>query len=62
LAEAPETTLAVLRRRDALTGQPVRWERGEGTGAGIADDGTLLVRDAGGAVHALSAGEVHLLG
>jgi BirA family transcriptional regulator, biotin operon repressor / biotin---[acetyl-CoA-carboxylase] ligase len=60
LAEAPEATLAALRELDALAGRPVRWEGGSGTGAGIAEDGALLVRDAEGAVHALAAGEVHL--
>ena len=60
LAEPPEQALAALRERDALAGRPVRWDGGSGTGAGIADDGALLVRDAGGALHALAAGEVHL--
>jgi len=60
LAQPPEATLAALRERDALAGRPVRWDGGSGTGAGIADDGALLVRDAGGALHALAAGEVHL--
>jgi BirA family biotin operon repressor/biotin-[acetyl-CoA-carboxylase] ligase len=60
LGEPPEATLAALRERDVLAGNPVRWEGGSGTGAGIADDGALLVRDAGGALHALAAGEVHL--
>ena len=60
LAEPPGTTLAALRERDALAGRRVRWEGGEGTGAGIADDGALLVRESGGAVRALDAGEVHL--
>ena len=62
LAEAPEATLAALRELDALAGRRVRWEGGSGTGAGIAKDGALLVRDADGAVHALAAGEVHLVG
>ena len=62
LAEPPEATLAALRARDALAGRPVHWEGGEGVGAGIAGDGALLVRDAGGTVHALAAGEVHLRG
>ena len=44
LAEPADRTLAALRERDALLGAPVRWEGGEGTGAGIADDGALLVR------------------
>jgi BirA family biotin operon repressor/biotin-[acetyl-CoA-carboxylase] ligase len=60
LAEPPAATLAALRERDALANRPVRWEGGEGTAAGIADDGALLVRDGAGAVHALAAGEVHL--
>jgi BirA family transcriptional regulator, biotin operon repressor / biotin---[acetyl-CoA-carboxylase] ligase len=60
LAQASEATLAALRERDALAGRPVRWEGGAGTGAGIADDGGLLVRDAAGSVRALNAGEVHL--
>jgi len=60
LAQPPEATLAALRERDALAGRSVRWDGGSGTGAGIADDGALLVRDAGGALHALAAGEVHL--
>ncbi len=61
LAEPPETTLAALRERDALAGRSVRWEGGEGAGAGIAADGALLVRGADGNVHVLAAGEVHLL-
>jgi BirA family transcriptional regulator, biotin operon repressor / biotin---[acetyl-CoA-carboxylase] ligase len=60
LAETPEETLAALRGLDALAGRPVRWEGGSGTGAGIAEDGALLVRDPEGTVHALAAGEVHL--
>ena len=60
LGEPPGATLAALRGRDALANRPVRWEGGEGTGAGIADDGSLLVRDGAGALHALGAGEVHL--
>jgi len=60
LEASTEATLRALRERDALAGRPVRWEGGSGTGAGIADDGALLVRDAGGALHALAAGEVHL--
>jgi BirA family transcriptional regulator, biotin operon repressor / biotin---[acetyl-CoA-carboxylase] ligase len=60
LRQAPADVLADLREHDALAGRPVRWDGGEGTGAGIGDDGTLLVRDAAGAVRALAAGEVHL--
>ena len=60
LDQAPEAVLAALRERDALAGQPVRWEGGSGTGAGIGDDGALRVRDAAGTEHVLAAGEVHL--
>jgi BirA family transcriptional regulator, biotin operon repressor / biotin---[acetyl-CoA-carboxylase] ligase len=57
---APEPELlAAVRSRDALIGQPVRWADGEGRGAGIDDDGRLLVR-AGERQLALDAGEVHL--
>jgi BirA family biotin operon repressor/biotin-[acetyl-CoA-carboxylase] ligase len=52
--------LAAVRARDALLGRPVRWEHGSGTGAGIDDDGRLLVRLADGSITALDAGEVHL--
>jgi BirA family biotin operon repressor/biotin-[acetyl-CoA-carboxylase] ligase len=62
LAEPPAATLAALRERDALAGRPLRWDGGAGTGAGIAEDGALLVRDSGGAVRTLDAGEVHLVG
>ena len=61
LAEPADRTLAALRERDALLGAPVRWEGGEGTGAGIADDGALLVRADDGLLR-LDAGEVHLGG
>ena len=60
LEQSPEAVLAALRERDALAGQPVRWEGGSGTGAGIGDDGALRVRDAAGTEHVLAAGEVHL--
>ena len=59
LAEPAATTLAALRDRDALLGATIRWDGGEGVGAGIADDGALLVRTAEG-VTRLAAGEVHL--
>ncbi len=55
-----EEVLAEWRRRDALLGNPVRWDGGEGTAAGIDTDGSLLVDTGDGRV-ALSAGEVHLL-
>jgi BirA family transcriptional regulator, biotin operon repressor / biotin---[acetyl-CoA-carboxylase] ligase len=58
---APEPeVLAAVRERDALLGQPVGWADGEGRGAGIDDDGRLLVRS-GGRQLALDAGEVHLV-
>ena len=47
------------RARDALLGQKVRWDGGEGTAAGIDHSGALLV-DTGGERLALNAGEVHL--
>jgi BirA family biotin operon repressor/biotin-[acetyl-CoA-carboxylase] ligase len=60
LAEPAADCLAALRARDALLGRPVGWAGGEGTGAGIDDAGSLLVRLADGTLHTLSAGEVHL--
>ena len=42
-ARSRPVTLAALRERDALLGQPVKWQDGEGTGAGIDDDGALRV-------------------
>ena len=60
LAEPPADCLAALRERDALLGRPLRWSGGEGTGAGIDDEGALLVRLADGTVRTLDAGEVHL--
>ena len=59
LRPLPEV-LAAWRSRDALLGQPVRWQNGSGKGAGIDDAGALLVDTASGRV-ALDAGEVHLL-
>ncbi len=61
IGEPSAATLAALRGRDALFERPVRWEGGSGTGAGIGDDGALRVRDPDGTVHALAAGEVHLV-
>jgi BirA family biotin operon repressor/biotin-[acetyl-CoA-carboxylase] ligase len=52
--------LEAIRARDALLGQPVRWEGGEGIGAGIDSSGRLLVATAGAEVR-LDAGEVHLI-
>jgi BirA family biotin operon repressor/biotin-[acetyl-CoA-carboxylase] ligase len=52
--------LAAWRSRDALLGEPVRWENGSGKGVGIDESGALLVDTDSGRV-ALQAGEVHLL-
>jgi BirA family transcriptional regulator, biotin operon repressor / biotin---[acetyl-CoA-carboxylase] ligase len=52
--------LAAWRSRDALLGQPVRWENDSGKGAGIDEAGALLVDTDSGRI-ALQAGEVHLL-
>jgi BirA family transcriptional regulator, biotin operon repressor / biotin---[acetyl-CoA-carboxylase] ligase len=60
LSEDRDSLLATLRERDALRGRPVRWQDGEGTGAGIDDDGSLLVTLANGGQTTLSAGEVTL--
>ena len=60
LAEGKAATLAALRERDALLGKPVRWDAGEGIGAGIDDSGALLVDLPDGTTTALSAGEVTL--
>jgi BirA family biotin operon repressor/biotin-[acetyl-CoA-carboxylase] ligase len=59
---APEPeVLEAVRARDALLGRPVRWAAGEGSGAGIDDDGRLIVQTSDGPV-SLEAGEVHLVG
>jgi BirA family transcriptional regulator, biotin operon repressor / biotin---[acetyl-CoA-carboxylase] ligase len=60
LGEDRLASLEALRERDALLGQPVRWQDGEGTGAGIDDTGALLVQLPDGTTTALSAGEVTL--
>ena len=59
LTEDRDATLAALRDRDALLGQPVRWQDGEGTGAGIDASGALLVNLADGSTTALSRGRGH---
>jgi BirA family biotin operon repressor/biotin-[acetyl-CoA-carboxylase] ligase len=60
LGEPAPAALDALRARDALRDRRVRWSGGEGTGAGIDDAGSLLVRLAGGGLRTLDAGEVHL--
>ncbi|HZN88041.1 MAG TPA: biotin--[acetyl-CoA-carboxylase] ligase [Thermoleophilaceae bacterium] len=52
--------LAAWSERDALRGERVRWDAGEGTAAGIDESGALLVDTPEGRV-TLDAGEVHLL-
>jgi BirA family biotin operon repressor/biotin-[acetyl-CoA-carboxylase] ligase len=59
LSAPPQRVLDAVRVRDALRGQAVSWAEGEGTGAGIDDEGRLLVETSEGR-RALDAGEVHL--
>lgn len=54
-----DSVLNAVRSLDALSGEPVSWSGGEGTGGGIDDAGRLVVITAAGPV-ALDAGEVHL--
>jgi BirA family biotin operon repressor/biotin-[acetyl-CoA-carboxylase] ligase len=57
---APEAdVLEAWRSRDALKGEQVSWQGGEGTAAGIDDAGALLVETTASTV-TLDAGEVHL--
>jgi BirA family transcriptional regulator, biotin operon repressor / biotin---[acetyl-CoA-carboxylase] ligase len=58
LAEPADAVVAALRSRDALRGRPLSWAGGTGLGAGIAADGSLLVRRADGTEVAVSSGEV----
>jgi BirA family biotin operon repressor/biotin-[acetyl-CoA-carboxylase] ligase len=60
LALAAPALLDAFRARDALLGRRVRWQRGEGTAAGVDEAGRLLVDRPDGAQVALDAGEVHL--
>ena len=60
LEESKLALLDALRERDALLGKPVRWDGGEGIGAGIDDGGGLLVHLPDGTTTTLSAGEVTL--
>ena len=54
-----EEVLGAWRQRDALHGERVRWQDGEGVAAGIDACGALLVDTDSGRT-ALDAGEVHL--
>jgi BirA family biotin operon repressor/biotin-[acetyl-CoA-carboxylase] ligase len=60
LAQDREAALDDLRRKDALRGEPVKWQDGEGIGAGIDDTGALLVTLPNGGQTTLAAGEVTL--
>lgn len=60
LTASSDEVLGAVRARDVLRGQAVRWADGEGTAAGIDDEGRLLVSTTEG-TRALDAGEVHLL-
>lgn len=60
LGARPAEVLEAWRARDALNGERVRWSAGEGTAAGIADSGALVVETDAGARVELDAGEVHL--
>ena len=59
LSAPDRDVLDALRARDALLGRPVRWAGGEGIGAGIDDNGLLMVALPQEQI-ALDAGEVHL--
>ncbi|HEX8068266.1 MAG TPA: biotin--[acetyl-CoA-carboxylase] ligase [Thermoleophilaceae bacterium] len=59
LADPPADAIAAWRARDALRGERIRWDGGEGVAAGIDDAGSLLVDTDSGRL-ALGAGEVHL--
>jgi BirA family transcriptional regulator, biotin operon repressor / biotin---[acetyl-CoA-carboxylase] ligase len=60
LSASDADVLRAVRGLDALLGEPVRWDDGSGTGAGIDDSGRLLVTRPDGSSVALDAGEVHL--
>ena len=60
LATPEDELLAAWAERDALRGERVRWEGGEGTAAGIDRGGSLIVETEEGRT-TLAAGEVHLL-
>jgi BirA family transcriptional regulator, biotin operon repressor / biotin---[acetyl-CoA-carboxylase] ligase len=59
LGQSRDSVLASLRERDALLGRRVRWQDGEGLGAGIDETGALRV-DVNGREITLTAGEVTL--
>lgn len=55
----PDLVLGAWRARDALLGERVSWDGGDGTAQGVTDSGDLVVDTDSGQVE-LSAGEVHL--
>lgn len=57
-AEA-SAVVGAWRERDALRGERVSWETGEGIAEGVDDEGALIVRTGAG-LRTLEAGEVHL--
>jgi BirA family transcriptional regulator, biotin operon repressor / biotin---[acetyl-CoA-carboxylase] ligase len=59
LEREPSEITSAWRKRDALLGQRIRWQQGEGTAEGVDESGALLVMTDAGRV-ALDAGEVHL--
>jgi BirA family biotin operon repressor/biotin-[acetyl-CoA-carboxylase] ligase len=59
LSAETKDVLDAWRERDALEGERIGWEGGEGVAAGIDDSGSLLVETDDGVVR-LGAGEVHL--
>jgi BirA family biotin operon repressor/biotin-[acetyl-CoA-carboxylase] ligase len=59
LEREPSEITSGWRKRDALRGQRIRWQSGEGTAEGVDESGALLVVTDTGRV-ALDAGEVHL--
>jgi BirA family biotin operon repressor/biotin-[acetyl-CoA-carboxylase] ligase len=60
VGDSPEAILGAWRERDVLFGSRIRWNGGQGTAAGLDENGNLLVDTEAGRV-ALDAGEVHLL-
>jgi BirA family biotin operon repressor/biotin-[acetyl-CoA-carboxylase] ligase len=60
LAAPAADVLAEWRAHDALRGQRIRWDGGEGVAAGVDDEGSLLVETDDAGTQSLRAGEVHL--
>ena len=56
----PHEVLAEWRKRDALKGREVAWEKGSGVADGIDDRGYLVVVTPGGDRITVGAGEIHL--